>query len=68
MDKIHELSAQAMQYWGKLKPDDFLSFQGDLEDLKTKVQKAYSYTQEEIDDEFKAFLKRLKRRQPDLNL
>ena len=69
MDNVNELKTQAMRYWGKLKENDFTEFHGDLEQLKAKVQSSYGYTQEELDDEFKAFLKRFKKKQapqPDL--
>ena len=58
-----DLKIHAMSYWGKLQDKDFSNFHGDLEELKAMVHTAYGYTQDELDDEFKAFLKRTRRKQ-----
>ncbi len=60
--KWNELKQEAMQFWRKLTPDDLNQLKGDFNSLKAQVKKIYRYNDEEIEDDFKAFLRKWKKK------
>lgn len=60
-----ELKGKMMQSWSKLTDDDFKGFQGNIEELKGKIQKLYGYSKEQIETEFQKFGERNAKRLKD---
>lgn len=52
---LKDLKGELKQTWGKLTDDDLTSFDGGVDSIVGKVQKAYGFTKERAEEEFDKF-------------
>jgi uncharacterized protein YjbJ (UPF0337 family) len=52
-----QLKGKVKQKWAKLTDDDLLAAEGNIDEIKGRIQKAYGYTQERAQDELVRFKK-----------
>lgn len=55
LGNFKETKGRAMKQWAKLTDNDFLSFKGNIEELKGKIQHLYGYTTEKLESELAHF-------------